>query len=77
MHELLEKMKESIIFAERSLLEIVIRKGGGIRPFEALATLYCKEGATFCRIRIDNRCHKALRFPDNFMFLSVIKTIRN
>jgi hypothetical protein len=32
-------MEENIIFAPRSLFEIVIRKGGGIRPFEALATL--------------------------------------
>jgi len=67
-------MEENIIFAPRSLFEIVIRKGGGIRPFEALATLYCKEGATFYRFRIDNKCSQSLRFSDNFKFLHTIKT---
>jgi len=72
--ELSEKMEENIIFALRSLFEIVIRKGGGIRPFEALATLYCKEGATFYRFRIDNKSSQSLRFSDNFKFLHTIKT---
>ena len=41
-------MEENIIFAPRSLFEIVIRKGGGIRPNEALATLrFIEEGAAF------------------------------
>ncbi len=36
-------------------LEIVIRKGGGIRPFEALATLYFfREGAKFYLFWADN-----------------------
>jgi len=67
-------MEENIIFAPRSLFEIVIRKGGGIRPFEALATLYCKEGATFYWFRIDNKCSQSLLFSDNFKFLHTIKT---
>lgn len=35
-------------------IENVIKKGGGNRPSEALATLYHKEGATFYHWR-DNR----------------------